>query len=64
MKRMIKMLLRIASATATVASVLTICAVLCTVEIERLTLTPFFVLFAAVAWLAYVFMKFERGEGK
>ena len=60
MKRAIKLISRIASATATVASVLAFCTVMCTVEMERITLTPFLVLFAAEAWLIYVYMKHER----
>lgn len=61
MKRTIKMLTRIASIAMTAASVLVICAVLCTIDIDRVTWTPFLALFAAEAWLAYVFMKFEKG---
>lgn len=64
MKRAIKLISRIASATVTAASAFAFCAVLCTVEIEKITLTPFIVMFAAEAWLIYVYMKHERGGEK
>lgn len=64
MKRTIKMLSQAASLVATIVSILAICAVLCTVSIERITLTPFLVLIAAEAWLVYVYMKHEKGGDK